>query len=95
VTNEEGDTRNNRPFGPTRTSSVNLAGASFSGGSRSFGLQIPDASQDALVLAPTIGVRWSGDHLSFGVEPRVEFLVSSQTSWAVIVPLTVSWAWYL
>jgi hypothetical protein len=62
---------------------------------RSFLLQLPEASQDALLLAPAIGLRWTDDHIAFGIEPRVELLVARQTTWSVVVPLTISWSWYL
>jgi len=65
------------------------------GTARSFGLQLPDSAQDAFLLAPAIGLRWSDDHLAVGVEPRVELLIGSPTAWSVVVPLTVSWSWYL
>jgi hypothetical protein len=61
---------------------------------RSYGLQLADFSTASLVVAPSLGVRWTGDHVAVGLEPRVELLFGPGMSWAVVVPLTVSWSWY-
>ena len=64
-------------------------------GPRSYGLALADTSQSALVLAPSAGVEWTGDRFSIGLAPRVDVLVGSVRTWAVSLPLTISWAWYL
>ena len=61
---------------------------------RSFGLSIGDAALTNFVVAPTIGLRWTGDHAAFGIEPRFEVLVGQGASWAVTVPLSFAWSWY-
>ncbi len=35
-------------------------------GPRSYGLALADTSQSALVLAPSVGVEWTGDRFSIG-----------------------------
>src|SRR5258708_29834650 len=50
--------------------------------------------QSALVLAPSAGVEWTGDRFSIGIAPRVDVLVGSVRTWAVSLPLTISWAGY-
>ncbi len=64
-------------------------------GPRSYGLALADTSQRALVLAPSAGVEWTGDRFSIGIAPRVDVLLGSVRTWAVSLPLTISWAWYL
>jgi hypothetical protein len=64
-------------------------------GPRSYGLGLSDASQRAALLAPSAGVEWAGDHFTIGLAPRVEVLLGSVRTWAVSLPLTISWAWYL
>ena len=63
-------------------------------GPRSYGLALADTSQSALVLAPSAGAEWTGDRFSIGIAPRVDVLVGSVRTWAVSLPLTISWAWY-
>jgi len=64
-------------------------------GPRSYGLNLADTSQKSLLLAPSAGVEWTGDHFTIGLTPRVEFLVGSARTWALSLPLSVSWSWYL
>ncbi len=64
-------------------------------GPRSYGLALADTSQSALVLAPSAGLEWTGDRFSIGIAPRGDVLVGSVRTWAVSLPLTISWAWYL
>ena len=64
-------------------------------GPRSYGLNLADTSQKNLLLAPSAGVEWAGDHFTIGLAPRVEFLVGSVRTWALSLPLSISWSWYL
>lgn len=66
-----------------------------SAGARNYGLVLSDTSQKALVLAPSAGVEWTGDHFTIGLAPRVEFLVGTVKTWAVSLPLSIAWSWYL
>jgi hypothetical protein len=61
----------------------------------SYGLQLANTTQGAAVVAPTAGVLYVGDHYSIGVAPRFEVLIGSPMSWAFVVPLTLSYGWYL
>ena len=63
-------------------------------GPRSYGLNLADTSQKNLLLAPSAGVEWAGDHFTIGLIPRVEFLLGSVRTWAVSLPLSISWSWY-
>ena len=62
---------------------------------RSFGLQLSDFSTTSLAIAPSVGLRWTGDHVSIGVEPRFELLVGPGVGWAVTIPVCLSWSSYL
>jgi len=62
---------------------------------RSYGLSLTDTSQKALLLAPSAGIEWAGDHFTIGLVPRVEVLFGNPRTWAVSLPLTLSWSWYL
>ena len=64
-------------------------------GPRSYGLNLADTSQKDLLLAPSAGVEWAGDHFTIGLAPRVEFLLGSVRTWALSLPLSISWSWYL
>jgi len=64
-------------------------------GPRSYGLNLADTSQKAFLLAPSAGVEWAGDHFTIGLAPRVEFLLGSERTWALSLPLSISWSWYL
>lgn len=55
---------------------------------RSYGLNLPDTSQKALLLAPPAGLEWTGDHLAFGLLPGVEFLIGNERTWALTLPVT-------
>jgi len=62
---------------------------------RSYGLNLADTSQKSLLLAPSAGIEWAGDHFTIGLVPRVEVLVGNPRTWALSLPLTLSWSWYL
>ena len=62
---------------------------------RSFGLQLANFSTTSTVVAPSLGLRWIGDHLSVGIEPRLELLFGPGVAWAVTIPLSLSWSVYL
>ena len=62
---------------------------------RSFGLQLANVSTTSLAVAPSVGLRWTGDHLSIGLEPRLELLFGPGVGWAVTIPLSLSWSSYL
>jgi hypothetical protein len=64
-------------------------------GPRSYGLNLADTSQKALLVAPSAGVEWTGDRFTIGLVPRVEVLFGNPRTWAVSLPLTLSWSWYL
>jgi len=66
-----------------------------SSGPRSYGLTLADTSQKALLLAPSAGIEWVGDHFTIGLVPRVEVLLGNTSTWALSLPLTLSWSWYL
>jgi len=62
----------------------------------SYGLGLPNYSSDNLVVSPCAGLEWmAGDHYSVSLLPRVQFLVGAEHTWAVTVPLTLSWSWFL
>jgi hypothetical protein len=59
-------------------------------------LYLPSYSVDNLVLSPVLGLEWAaGDHYSFSVMPRIEFLLGRDATWAFTVPAVFSWQWYL
>ena len=62
---------------------------------RSFGLELAAVSTTSVLLCPSVGFRWTGDRLAIGIEPRVELLFGPGAMWAVSIPLTLSWSWYL
>lgn len=62
---------------------------------RSFGLHLGDTTAMEAIFAPSIGLRWTGDRVAVGIEPRLEVLLGGSTSWALSVPLTLAWSWYL
>ena len=76
-------------------SSMHLINDSNPAGGRDFGLALPDKTVSSLVLAPSVGVSWVGDKLSVTVLPRFEALIGGRTTWAVTVPVTFGWDWYL
>jgi hypothetical protein len=64
-------------------------------GARSYGLNLADTSQTALLLAPSAGIEWTGDHFTIGIAPRIEVLLGTAKTWALSLPLTLCWSWYL
>jgi len=41
-------------------------------------------------------LEWAlGDYSSVSVCQRVEFLLGKESTWAVSVPVTFAWSWYL
>ncbi len=82
-----------------------IAQVSFSGqdlvdesnpkGIRSLALHPSDASRSLFALAPGVGVGWVGDRLGISFVPRLELLLGTRSSWAIVAPLTVSWDFYL
>jgi len=76
-------------------SSMRLINDSSPSGARDFGLALPDKSVNSLVLAPSLGLSWVGDKLSVTVLPRFEALLGGGTTWAVTIPVTLGWDWYL
>ena len=59
----------------TRTfSEIDHFNVSGPAGPRSYGLELGDTSQTELVVAPSAGLEWSGDHFTVGVVPRVDVL---------------------
>lgn len=60
-----------------------------------YGLDLPAFSTDNLVVAPLAGIEWAaGDHWSLSLLPRFEVLVGPDMTYAITVPLVVSWSWY-
>lgn len=60
-----------------------------------YGLSLPEFTTDNVVIAPLAGVEWAvGDHWSVSVLPRFEILAGPDMTYAVTVPLLVSWSWY-
>jgi hypothetical protein len=76
-------------------SSMHLIDDSNPSGPRDFGLVLADKSVSSLVLAPCAGIAWVGDKLSITLLPRFQVLIGDGTSWAVTVPLTIGWDFYL
>ena len=76
-------------------SSMHLVDDSSPSGARDYGLSLPDKSVNSLVLAPSVGVSWVGDKLNVTILPRFEALIGGGTTWAVTVPVTLGWDWYL
>jgi len=76
-------------------SSMRLINDSGPSGARDFGLALPDKSVNSQVLAPRLGLSWVGDKLSVTVLPRFEALLGGGTTWAVTIPVTLGWDWYL
>lgn len=62
---------------------------------RNFGLHLDDTTAMETVVAPSLGLRWTGDRVAVGIEPRLEVLIGGSTSWALTVPLTLAWSWFL
>ena len=71
--------------------------ALFDNGSppRDYGLGLADTSKPSLALAPSAGIVWVGDKLSVSLVPRFELLLGSRATWAVTVPLTIGWDFFL
>ena len=75
-------------------SGINHYDVSDPNGAQSYGLTLGDTSQTATIVAPSVGLEWVGDHASIGFVPRIEYLFGNARTWAVTIPLTVSWSWY-
>ena len=75
--------------------SMRLINDSGPAAGRDYGLALPDKVVNSLVLAPSVGLSWVGDRLSVTILPRFEMLVGGGTTWAVTIPITVGWDWYL
>lgn len=76
-------------------SSMHLIDDSNPSGGRDFGLALPDKTVTSFVLAPSVGLSWVGDKLSVTVLPRFEAVFAGNPSWAVTIPVTLGWDWYL
>lgn len=60
-----------------------------------YGLELPAFTTDNMVIAPLAGIEWAvGDHWSVSLLPRFELLLGPDMTYAVAVPLVVSWSWY-
>jgi hypothetical protein len=79
----------------TMYSSMHLIDDSGPSAGRDFGLALPDKNVNCLVLAPSAGVSWVGDKLSVTLVPRFEVLVVGPATWAISIPLTIGWDFYL
>src|SRR5207302_7169891 len=71
-------------------SSIDHYDVSDPAGAQSYGLDLGNTSQSALVVAPSAGLEWLGDHVAVGFVPRTEFLFGKTQTWAVTMPLTIS-----
>lgn len=61
-----------------------------------YGLSLADRNSPAFVVSPLVGLEWAGgDHWSVGIVPRGQLMFGGGLSWAVVVPVQVSWSWYL
>lgn len=62
-----------------------------------YGLALADRTLPAFTVSPLVGLEWAGgDHWSVAVLPRAQLLFGAGgLSWAVVVPLQLSWSWYL
>ena len=62
----------------------------------SYELPLPDQIVDNLSVAATMGIEWmAGDHWSIAFLPRALALVGKEPLVGVVLPLTLSWCWYL
>jgi hypothetical protein len=75
-------------------SSIDHFDVSDPAGAQSYGLALGNTSQSAPIVAPSAGLEWVGDHVAIGFVPRFEFLLGTNRTWAITVPLTLSWSWY-
>ena len=79
---------------------LGLSLASYSSGrllnssGQDIGLKLADMVSASLIVAPSAGVVWAGDRVSVSLVPRAELLLGSNTSWALVVPLTIGWDFY-
>jgi hypothetical protein len=76
-------------------SSMRLIDVADQSGPRDFGLVLPDTTTHSLILAPSVGASWVGDKISITVLPRFEALVGPKATWAISIPVTIGWDWYL
>ncbi len=61
-----------------------------------FGLALPGFDVDSVVLAPVFGLEWAvGDHWSLSLLPRLQVLVGPEPTVALLIPISLSWSWYL
>lgn len=75
---------------------LDLIDVSNPAGPQSFGLGLANATQNAFVIAPLIGLEWQlNDRWCIALIPRAEFVVGAATQLAVVVPLTVGYSLYL
>jgi hypothetical protein len=65
-------------------------------GPRDYGLELPSFSVDNVLLAPSVGIEWAGgDHWAVSLEPRLQILLGPEPTFALLIPLALSWSWYL
>jgi hypothetical protein len=83
-------------FGLARRSfsGINHYDVSDPSGAQSYGLSLSDTWRRTTIVAPSAGLQWTGDHVAVGFIPRVEFLLGRSRTWALTMPLTLSWSWY-
>ena len=61
-----------------------------------YGLTLPDESLANFVVSPLVGVEWAaGNQWSVSFMPRAQVMLGNGISWAVVLPLQLSWSWYL
>lgn len=61
-----------------------------------YGLSLPDTSRGNFVISPVLALEWAaGDHWSLAFVPRAQFQLGKDGGWAVLLPLQVSWSWFI
>jgi hypothetical protein len=65
-------------------------------GPTDYGLELAAFDLENVLLAPSLGIEWAGgDHWAVSLVPRLQVLLGPEPTVAVLLPLTVSWSWYL
>jgi hypothetical protein len=55
---------------------------------------LTDTLHTVPIVAPSAGLECVGDHVTVALVPWVEFLFGKTPTWALTMPLTLSWSWY-
>ena len=82
-------------FSRKTVSRLDLIDVSDPAAPRGFGLALPDVTTTSVLVAPVAGIEWAlSDHVTLGISPRVQVLIPDR-SIEFLVPVTVSYGWYL